>query len=92
MPRLPDAPGGFHGTAQMEVRVCQRSVPAFTYVGSPQTRLCRRFASMAPARAAVTVLHEALHGAGLTESPLNPDGMTPREIDHMVMEACGLGQ
>jgi hypothetical protein len=77
-------------TAQMESRVCQRGVAAFTYVGSPQTRLCRGFASLGAERAAVTLIHEALHWAGLSERPLDEDGLDPRDIDRMVKKACDL--
>ena len=37
----------------------------------------------------MTLLHEALHHAGLTEKPADPDGMTAREIDGMVNNVCG---
>lgn len=77
-------------TAQMESRVCQRGVSAFTYVSSPQTRLCRGFSSLGAERAAVTLIHEALHWAGLSEKPLDKDGMDPRDIDRMVKKACDL--
>ena len=77
-------------TAQMESRACQRGVVAFTYVGSPQTRLCRGFASLGAERAAVTLIHEALHWAGLSERPLDENGLDPRDIDRMVRQACGL--
>ena len=77
-------------TAQMESRVCQRGVSAFTYVGSPQTRLCRRFAALGTDKAAVALIHEALHGAGLSEKPLDKDGLEPSDIDRMVRKACNL--
>ena len=35
------------------------------------------------------LIHEALHHAGLTEQPMDPDGLTAREIDDMVGAACG---
>jgi hypothetical protein len=77
-------------TAQMEDRVCQRGVSAFTYVSSPQTRLCRGFSSLGAERAAVTLIHEALHWAGLSEKPLDEEGMDARDIDRMVKKACDL--
>lgn len=77
-------------TAQMEVRACQRGVSAFTYVGSPQTRLCRRFASLGTERAAATLIHEALHWAGLSEKPQDKDGLDARDIDRMVKKSCDL--
>ena len=71
-----------------EQSLCQ-SAAAFTWVGGVHTRLCRRFASLPEERAAMTLIHEALHHAGLTEQPMDPDGMTAREIDGMVSDACG---
>jgi hypothetical protein len=52
--------------------------------------LCRGFSSLGAERAAVTLIHEALHWAGLSEKPLDKDGMDPRDIDRMVKKACGL--
>jgi hypothetical protein len=37
----------------------------------------------------MTLIHEALHHAGLTEKPMDPGGMSAREIDGMVNRACG---
>jgi hypothetical protein len=71
-----------------EQSLCQ-SAAAFTWVGGVHTRLCRRFASLSEERAAMTLIHEALHHAGLTEEPMDPNGMTAREIDGMVSDACG---
>jgi hypothetical protein len=72
-----------------EKRACGRNV-AISYVGSPTTFLCRDFARMSDERAAMYVIHEALHHAGLGERPLDPTAMTSREINAMVVEACGL--
>ena len=66
-----------------------RTAAAFTWVGGVHTRLCRRFSSLSEERAAMTLIHEALHHAGLTEKPTDPNGMSAREIDAMVEEACG---
>jgi len=71
-----------------EQSLCQRAA-AFTWVGGVHTRLCRRFSSLPEERAAMTLLHEALHHAGLTEKPMDPNGMTAREIDGMVNDTCG---
>lgn len=66
-----------------------KSAAAFTWVGGAHTRLCRRFSSLSVERAAMTLIHEALHHAGLTEKPMDPEGMSAREIDNMVGDACG---
>jgi hypothetical protein len=71
-----------------EQSLCQ-SAAAFTWVGGVHTRLCRRFSSLSKERAAMTLIHEALHHAGLTEKPADPEAMTAREIDNMVSDACG---
>jgi len=71
-----------------EQSLCQNAA-AFTWVGSVYTRLCRGFSSLSEERAAMTLIHEALHHAGLTEKPMDPDGMSAREIDNMVDDACG---
>jgi len=71
-----------------EQSICQTAA-AFTWVGGVHTRVCRRFSSLSVERAAMTLLHEALHHAGLTEQPMDPQGMTAREIDGMVSDACG---
>jgi hypothetical protein len=63
---------------------------AFTEVGVRVTWVCRRFAELSDYRAAMVVIHEALHYAGLTEAPLDPDGMRSREINTMVAKACDL--
>ncbi len=71
-----------------ETTTC-RGAAAFTYVGDRPTRLCRRFTSMSDDWAALIVVHEALHGAGLTEKPHDPDAMTSGAINKMVRRACG---
>lgn len=71
-----------------EQSLCQGAA-AFTWVGGVHTRLCRRFSSLSEERAAMTLIHEALHHAGLTEKPMDRNGMSAREIDAMVEEACG---
>ena len=74
-----------------EERLCRSSVMAFTVVGSAVTRVCPWFAKMDDEHAAMILLHEALHRAGLDEWPHDPDGLTPQGITDMVTAACGLG-
>jgi hypothetical protein len=45
-------------------------------VGSPSTFVCRLFQRLGDERAAVVLIHEALHHAGLTEYPQDPEAMT----------------
>jgi len=70
-----------------EKAVCRGAV-AFTNVGAAPTFLCREFSRMTDERAAMYVVHEALHHAGLTEKPLDPGAMTSRAINRMVTDAC----
>ncbi len=69
---------------------CQRGVAAVTAVGSADVRLCLSFGSLPVPSAAVIVLHEALHYAGLDEWPSSPKAMTAGQISLMVRDACGL--
>ena len=72
-----------------EESVCRRGATAFTMVGASQTWVCRRFSALNSERAAITLIHEALHHGGLTEAPQDPDAMNAREINTMVARACG---
>ena len=76
-------------TMMMERSFCRGGVSAVTVVECPQVRLCKRFASLGTVHAAATLIHEALHFAGMSEKPLDPQGLEPREIDRMVKKACG---
>jgi hypothetical protein len=73
----------------MERSLCEGGVSAITVVECPQVRLCKRFARLGTVQAAATLIHEALHFAGMSEKPLDPQGLEPRQIDRMVKEACG---
>lgn len=73
-----------------EKRLCPNAL-AFSLVGGAPTWVCRRFARLSDSRAAVVLLHEALHHAGMGERPGDPSGLTPREIDELVTGSCLLG-
>lgn len=72
------------------LEVCRRGrgAAAFTFVGSPITTLCPAFDELTVEAAAHVVLHEALHSAGLTEWPLDPDAPNSRSIHRVVHMAC----
>ena len=72
----------------LESRVCESGAVAFTAVGNPVTRLCPGFARLVDGRAAITLIHEALHFAGLGEKPVDPDGWTSDQITRRVARAC----
>lgn len=71
-------------------RVCLCGSNAFTAVGRVQTGLCPRFASLPVERAALVLIHEALHLAGLDESPQTPGGISSTEINDRIADNCGL--
>ena len=77
------------GSHRKEKAICGRAV-AYTNVGAAPTFLCREFSRLTAERAAMYVIHEALHHAGLTEKPHDQGAMTSREINRMVTTACQL--
>lgn len=72
-------------------RACQRKgVAAFTTLGNPTTYLCESFASLPPRFAALSLIHEALHYAGLPERPVHPTAMSTWEINEVIHNRCKL--
>ena len=72
---------------QAKRRFCVAS-DALTQVGASVTWLCPSFGSLANDRAAMVLIHEALHFAGLTESPAEAGAMTSTQINDLVKESC----
>ena len=81
-----------------EIEACRRDVArnsrigdnlAYTKAGGAPTWICRHFSTVSDEDAAVTVIHEALHHAGLNESPVDRTAMSSIEITRMVEAACG---
>jgi hypothetical protein len=70
------------------VKLCPTS-SAHTVVGASATWLCPEFKRLPVERAALVLIHEALHHAGLTEHPVDPKGMTSLAINRMVKKNCG---
>jgi len=77
-------------SGRQEQRFCSRGVSAFTEVGSSVTYVCRGFSRLAPAKAAMTLIHEALHHAGLPENPNHADMLNSAEINSLVSQSCSL--
>ena len=84
-------------THRREVEVCGRNPSAnarvgmnlaYTTVGGAPTWLCRHFSTVTDDYAAITVIHEALHHAGLSEKPIDRTAMSSTQITEMVMNAC----
>jgi hypothetical protein len=80
-----------------EFRICERDAAAsswgaknlaYTKVGAASTWICRDFARIPADVAAVAVIHEALHHAGLTEWPSDRLAMTSEQITRTVKKAC----
>jgi len=67
--------------------ICRKAA-AYTNVGAKSTFVCEEFSWLSDERAAMYVIHEALHHAGLSEKPLDRRGMTSLEINTMVGKKC----
>ena len=68
--------------------VC-RGVATYTLVGGGPVWVCRRFSRLTNNQAAMIIIREALHHAGLGERPHDDDAMTSAAISHMVANRCG---
>ena len=77
------------GRHEAKTNVCTSAV-AYTYVGGGPTWICRKFWRLTDKQAAMVVIHEALHHAGLGEKPSDPNGMSVAAINRMVTKRCGL--
>jgi hypothetical protein len=77
------------GRAEARGEAC-RGISAYTLHGGGPIWICRQFSNLSDEQAAMVIIHEALHHAGLSEYPQDPNGMTSRAINGMVMEQCGL--
>ena len=78
-------------TSTEALGLCGRlSASAHTRVGEQTTVICPTFADLPRRRAAVTLLHEALHYAGLPERPADPAALSSLEITRLVRNRCGL--
>jgi hypothetical protein len=75
-------------TGQDRTRICSGGVAAFTTVGGRVTWLCPEFANLHPRVAALTLIHEALHSAGMPERPAAAGALTAEEINDLVEAAC----
>jgi hypothetical protein len=73
-----------------EKRHCAAGVAAYTAIGSVRVVICGQFHRLDRHTKSAVLIHEALHTAGLSEAPVDPNAMTAAEIEEMVEEACGL--
>jgi hypothetical protein len=79
----------FPATPARETNACKRSY-AQTFVGDAPTWICRRITGYSDEQAAMVVIHEALHHAGLPEKPHDRKAMTSAQINDMVRANCRL--
>jgi hypothetical protein len=75
-----------------EFRICNWASRAFTRVSSDVTMLCRNFQDLPDRVAAMLLIHEALHFAGLDDEKHDPEMPSSEEINRMIERACGLGR
>lgn len=80
----------FHAAAiDLLTDTCSRpGVAAFTTVAGRRIWLCPHFGDLGVPAAAMILIHEALHAAGLTERPSDPNGLMPQEINRLVAASC----
>jgi hypothetical protein len=76
--------------ARQERKYCRGGSFAITTVGGSAVVLCRSFARLSDQRAAIILIHEALHFAGQTEYPSDSDAPDGIGITKMVMRSCRL--
>jgi len=75
---------------EVVARRCRGGAAAAINPGSTLTWICPQFAGLAVQRAAMTLIHEALHSAGLPERPLVAGALSSAEINNLVCADCGL--
>jgi hypothetical protein len=76
--------------SETERAYCARGVHAYTAVGRDQIVICRHFHTLHQRTKEGVLIHEALHTAGMSEAPHDPDSETPEEITERVEKACSL--
>jgi hypothetical protein len=79
----------FVASPTKEKMQCNTSA-AYTHVGEAPSFLCRRFAYLSDQQAATILIHEALHHAGMTEHPVDPDALPGYAINRLVRRVCKL--
>jgi hypothetical protein len=75
---------------KQERKYCRTGTHAVTEVGGSAVVVCRSFGRLSDQQAATILLHEALHGAGQTEFPSDPNAPDAFGITKMVMKGCRL--
>ena len=73
---------------EIVARCRKKGVVAVSYVHGKRIHLCEGFYSLSLNERAVIIIHEALHGAGMSEWPSDPQASTAGEISLIVEKAC----
>ncbi len=77
--------------SERELEICSfTSALAFTGIGRSHTRLCDSFGGQARQTAAMILIHEALHSAGMSERPHDPTALNSVQINRLVRTSCNL--
>lgn len=76
-------------TATERRRFCGGGTVAVSSPGRAVIGPCPVFSRLSDRRAAVTLIHEALHAAGQPEAPIDPGAPTSFDITRMVIASCG---
>jgi hypothetical protein len=78
-------------TNRDRAHVCAGGVAALTTVSGRVTWLCPEFGNLHPRAAALTLIHEALHSAGMPEGPATVGALTAGQINDLVEGSCAPG-
>jgi hypothetical protein len=74
-----------------QLQVCSDTdAKAFTSIGSTRTTLCDSYSRNSRQAGAMILIHEALHHAGMSEQPYDPDALNSHQINSLVRRNCGL--
>jgi len=78
-------------TSGQDLQLCEDAdAIAFTGIGRSKTRLCAEFGRQPRQAVAMILIHEALHHAGMSERPHDPDALTSGQINSLVRTNCNL--
>jgi hypothetical protein len=75
---------------KQERKYCRGGTHAVTEVGGSAVVVCKSFGRLSTHDAATLLIHEALHFAGQTEFPMDPNAPDAHGITKMVMKGCRL--
>lgn len=82
----------YYGTSLVQERSVCRGAVAFCVPNSHVIYLCRSFARLPAKQAALVLLHEALHSAGMLELPSYEAPVDACRVQWLVRKSCGWGK